>query len=270
MTGGGRSVVETVGVVVPAHDEEDLIGACLDALAGAAAHPELAGVRTRILVVLDSCRDATGPRCDARAVQTLAIQARNVGHARRTGFAALIDRTAGAASGVSGLWLATTDADTRVAPDWLAAQLRLARAGADAVFGIIDVDDWAEVPADVPQRFAALYAGPGGLDGPHDHVHGASMGLRARTYLRAGGMPALALGEDRLLAVRLAALPGVQVARTTTVRATTSSRLVSRLRGGFADYLRDLAEKPVGVEPLTQTGLVRSARSSLRRISMRP
>ncbi|ONH28738.1 hypothetical protein BL253_18950 [Pseudofrankia asymbiotica] len=230
-------------MVVPAHDEQDLIDGCLDALAVAVAHPGLAGVPVDVLVVTDSCADATAARCQARGVRTLAVSERNVGRARAAGFAALL---AGAPNGgASGCWLATTDADSRVAPDWLAAQVRLARRGADATFGVVDVEDWSGCPPMTPDRFAAGYAGTApDQPGPHPHVHGATMGVRADAYLRVGGMPALAVGEDHELARRLTAVGDLRVVRTTAVRVTTSARLVSRVRGGFADYLRALTDEP--------------------------
>lgn len=233
-----------VGVAVPAHDEESLVGACLGALAVAAAHPEIAGLPVDVLVVADSCTDATVARARARGVDALEIRERNVGRARAAGFAALLaSRPVGHPSTC---WLATTDADSQVAPDWLAAQVRLARGGADATFGVVDVEDWDGCPPMTPARFAAGYAGSA-LDspGPHPHVHGATMGLRADAYLRIGGMPTLAVGEDHELARRLTALGDLRVVRTTAVRVTTSARLVSRVRGGFADYLRALGDQPV-------------------------
>lgn len=47
-----------IGVVIPAHNEEQSLHACLDALLVAASHPAL-GVPVRILVVLDSCADGS-------------------------------------------------------------------------------------------------------------------------------------------------------------------------------------------------------------------
>ncbi|OHV34221.1 hypothetical protein BCD49_24750 [Pseudofrankia sp. EUN1h] len=232
-----------MGVVVPAHDEQALIGGCLDALAVAISYPDLAGIPVDVLVVTDACADATAARCRARGVRTLDVRDRNVGRARAAGFAALL---AGAPNGAaSGRWLATTDADSRVAPDWLAAQVRLAGRGADATFGVVDVEDWNGCPPMTPDRFAAGYADTArGHAGPHTHVHGATMGLRADAYLRIGGMPALAVGEDHELARRLTAIGGLRIAHTTAVRVTTSARLVSRVRGGFADYLRALSDQP--------------------------
>jgi hypothetical protein len=47
-------------------------------------------------------------------------------------------------------WLAFTDADSRVSPGWLAAQLVL---DADAVCGSIAVDDWSDHPRSVRDYF---------------------------------------------------------------------------------------------------------------------
>ncbi|MCK9923010.1 glycosyltransferase [Frankia sp. AgPm24] len=234
----GPSPPARIGVVIPARDEQELVGPCLDAVATAAAHAELAGIPVTVLVVLDCCRDATAARCRARGVPTLRIELRNVGAARRAGFAVLIgvDGPGGGA-----LWLATTDADTRVAPDWLAVQLRLARDGADAVLGIVEVDDWNELPSTLPARYRAGYVRLDGAERSHPHVHGANMAVSAAAYLRAGGMPCLPVGEDHALAARLTALPGVRVVSSTALRATTSARASSRVRGGFADHLRALA-----------------------------
>jgi glycosyltransferase involved in cell wall biosynthesis len=259
--GIGPVGIDTVGIVVPAHNEQDLVGGCLDALAVAGRHPVLVGVRVHTLVVLDDCSDRTGALCASRGVATLAVRERNAGRVRAAGWSALL---AAATNGQGrwdrhrGLWLATTDADTRVAPDWLAEQVRLARAGADATFGVVDVDDWRGAPAATPTRFAAAYGDtpPGdtafgdtafGDPVEHQHVHGANMGLRADAYLRVGGIPKIPVGEDRALSALLRNERDLRVARTTSVRATTSARLVSRVRGGFADYLRGLTPAPEAV-----------------------
>ena len=53
---------------------------------------------------------------------------------------------------------ATTDADSRVPSDWLVRQLAHAERGADAVAGIVEIDDWREQPEAVRRRFAEHYA----------------------------------------------------------------------------------------------------------------
>ena len=92
------------------------------------------------------------------------------------------------------LWLAHTDADTHVPPDWLTRQLHYAALGYDAVAGVVDVDSFDEYPLDVIDAFAERYGT--GLTGHHTHVHGANLGVRASAYRRVGGWPAMALSED--------------------------------------------------------------------------
>ena len=79
-----------IGVVVPVHDEEACLGACLDALRAAATCPRLRGEAVCIVIVLDACRDESQRIVLAHAMQAdlrwrldcLAIHAQNVGTAR--------------------------------------------------------------------------------------------------------------------------------------------------------------------------------------------
>ena len=56
-------------VVVPAHDEEDTIAACVDALAAAVRvlHRERPAVEVGVTVVLDGCTDRTAQALEVRA-----------------------------------------------------------------------------------------------------------------------------------------------------------------------------------------------------------
>lgn len=207
-----------IGVIVPAHDEEALIGRALQALRVAAAHEDLAGEEVRVLVVLDACTDMTGEIARAFGVDCLSIDAHNVGMARAAGAQALIDRGA--------RWLAFTDADSRVAPCWLSRQVSM---GSDAVCGVVEVDDWSPFTDDQRRAYEADYHD---MDG-HAHVHGANFGLRTETYQRAGGFLPLACHEDVALVRRLEAL-GACIAWTNAVRVVTSARLAGRAPNGFA------------------------------------
>lgn len=217
-----------IGVVVPAHDEEAAVGRCLAALQAAAAHPDLAGEAVEIVVVLDACTDRTAAIVADRGVPTLVVAGRNVGVARGAGAAHLIARGA--------RWLAFTDADSEVAADWLARQ---ADTTSDAVCGVVAVHDWAEHGADVRARYEAGYVDAEG----HRHVHGASMGVSAAAYLRAGGFPPLRCSEDVALIRRLAGV-GASICWTNRVRVRTSARRVARAPDGFAAHLARLADTP--------------------------
>lgn len=224
-------MITAIGVVVPAHDEQALLPACLAALRIAARHPALHGIPVHLVPVLDACADDSG----VAAPGAIEVTARNVGVARAAGFAEVLRREAGRAA--TGLWLATTDADSTVPPDWLAVQVGLAAVGADVVAGTVRVRDWSQQPAAVRARFARTYGAP---RTGHHHVHGANLGLSAAAYLGAGSMPPLPLGEDQALVDALRAQIR-RVVATDRIPVVTSARRESRTVGGFADHLRHLA-----------------------------
>ncbi len=233
-----------VGVVVPARDEAERIGPCLRAIRAslrASGRPQ-----APIVVVADGCRDDTsalagaalGP-ADAVVVADLA----NVGAARRVGTAHLL-RLLGVDHGrsaASRTWLLGTDADSTVAPDWVAAHLRLARAGAAGVAGIVRVDSFAEHPPVVASRFEGSYRLH--ADGSHPHVHGANIGVRADAYLDVGGWPRVATAEDHALWRRLRAA-GWPTVSSIDPGVTTSGRRGGRAPNGFAGHLLALGEAP--------------------------
>ena len=221
-----RPLLQRAVVVVPAHDEAELLPACLAALRVAVAAVVLA---VEVVVVLDACTDASAVAVPpwARAV---VIEARCVGAARAAGFAAA---GVGAAT-----WCASTDADSAVGPSWLAAQLDLAAAGADVVVGTVVPGGWADHPGGVRERFEASYERADG----HRHVHGASLGVRGSTYLAVGGFAALEAHEDVDLVAR-AGRAGAAVrwaGEAGGMVVSTSTRTVGRAPQGFAAHLRGL------------------------------
>ncbi|MFV0678611.1 glycosyltransferase family A protein [Variovorax sp. tm] len=113
-----------LGIVIPAHNEEQLIRGCLCSVRIASQHPALMGEPVETIVALDDCTDATGILASSCGAMTVTIRARNVGMARAVGAKALLARGA--------RWLAFTDADTLVSEDWLAAQLYLQKDGVRA------------------------------------------------------------------------------------------------------------------------------------------
>lgn len=223
-------------VVVPVHDEEDLLPACLRSIRAALDHPGVRDLPSRIVVALDACRDRSAAVAarELRPVdRAIPIEHRNVGLARSTGAAAGI-----AASGLhpAGLWLAHTDADSTVPRHWLARQ-RVLAATTDAVAGVVRVADWSPYGRRTRRAFDRRYRSSPLR--PHPHVHGSNLGVRASSYLDVGGFPPQPCSEDHALwdALR-AAGHAHRSSRRVWVR--TSARRVSRTRGGFADTLADL------------------------------
>lgn len=215
-----------IGIVIPAHNEEALLDGCLAAARACSTHPALLAEPVRIVVVLDACTDDSAAIAHGHHVEIECIDAMNVGHARALGAQRML--AAGAR------WLAFTDADTQVAPNWLAAQLALR---ADAVCGTVDVADWREHPRHVWERFRSEYCDRDG----HGHIHGANFGISAEAYMRCGGFKPLSCHEDVDL-VRVLQATGAAIAWSAAPRVTTSARLASKSRGGFGDTLRGWAQ----------------------------
>ncbi len=145
--------------------------------------------------------------------------------------------------------VATTDADSRVAPDWLAAQLAALAAGARAVGGRIELapEEAAQLSPgalerrrraarDRHRRVLAEARPERGDRAEHWQFSCASVGLTAEAYRRAGGLPPLAGLEDEALERALVAA-GVPIQRLGAVRVSTSARRRGRAPRGLA---RDL------------------------------
>jgi glycosyltransferase involved in cell wall biosynthesis len=238
MTRPGRhDDVRSVHVVIPAHDEAELIERCLASVV-AAAHRlvEETGLPTAVVVVADRCTDATVDVVTGFAagspveVAALPVVAGCVGRARDVGVRRALDAPGG---GRERTWVATTDADSAVATDWLVAQVRAARGGLDLLVGGVRPDP-ASLGARVLEAWESRHRDPGRL-----HVHGANLGFRGSTYDASGGFPHVAEHEDVLL-VRAAVAGGARWA-VGPADVHTSARTAGRTPGGFAGYLRALA-----------------------------
>jgi glycosyltransferase involved in cell wall biosynthesis len=216
-----------IGVVVPAHNEEVEIGACLASLMAATSAPELLGEPVMVVVVLDDCSDDTGAIADGFGVATIAVQVRNVGIARSIGAAKCLE--AGAR------WLAFTDADTVVSAAWLVAQLGQC---SDVVCGTVGVKDWNGFHPGTRLHHESHYRD---VDG-HRHIHGANLGVSAPAYLKAGGFQPLETSEDVAL-VEALRVTGATIAWSAAPRVETSTRRQFRAPAGFgATLLRMDAE----------------------------
>ena len=120
-------------VVLPARNEEALVGASLSALA---VQENVPPAQYEVLLVLDRCTDGTEDRAVEAAeahphlrLHCLDGPGLGSGHARRAGMEAACERLVGLGR-PEGL-IASTDADTIVAPDWLSVQLAAAAARLD-------------------------------------------------------------------------------------------------------------------------------------------
>lgn len=222
-------MIQHIGVVIPARNEEELIGRCLDAVLGAAraVHP----LPVTTIVVADRCSDRTATIARSHGVEVVDSSAPGVGAARRTGVELVAARAAAMGVPDEDVWVTTTDADSVVPPDWLTDHLSTAATGGRLVVGRV-VPDPVELEPEVLEAWHDRH--PVTSTG---HVHGANLAFRLDCYRAAGGFADLALHEDQMLVASMRALgvvarPGREV--------VTSARRWSRVSGGFADYLRAL------------------------------
>ena len=236
----GEIRTKAVGVLVPVHNEEELLGSALAAIERAFSEVMHRGIECRTAIVLDGCCDqsATIARRWARSLARLEAPHRSalvlrcrsagVGEARRLGAAALLRKWRALNPG--NIWLATTDADSRVPPGWLAAQLAAHEFGADLWTGRVTVEDWSPYEEETARLWNEAY------DAEQVPVHGASLGFNAQMYLDAGGFASLGTGEDRALHQAILAVGG-RACEDMELRVITSGRRMARAPQGFAHAL---------------------------------
>lgn len=250
-------------VVLPVRNEGRLIERTLRALAD---QDEVAADAFEVLVLANNCSDdsaaqarqvADGARCRILVVEAaLPPPFDNVGAARR----ALMEQAAERLSGVahdapSPAVILSTDGDTQVDRDWVAANLREIDAGADAVGGLIRTEDDAAWPAGLLriQRLDRAYCllrskhesqvDPADADPwpRHHHHFGASLAVRLTAYRRVGGLPRVRFLEDVALIDRLAQAD-CRIRHSPQVRVRTSGRLDGRAEVGLSWQLRQWSE----------------------------
>ncbi|WP_419539864.1 glycosyltransferase [Methylobacterium oryzae] len=248
-------------VAVPVRNEEERIVACLKAIDG----QEGPGAeRIGVVLFLNNCTDGTEALVSA-LVPTLSIPVRvrienfsgaHAGWARRRAMDAAAAWLGDA--GNAGIIL-STDADSRVPPDWVARNRAAIEAGADAVAGRVELDaaEAALLPPSLPARGrledtydALITEAEARIDpDPHDPwpchrtAIGATLAVTRRAYCAVGGMPEIPLGEDGAFIARLLE-HGLRVRHATDVCVTISARLAGRAPGGVADTIRSRCEEP--------------------------
>jgi cellulose synthase/poly-beta-1,6-N-acetylglucosamine synthase-like glycosyltransferase len=230
-------VITSVGIVIPARNEQTTISPCLLAVRAAlAAAPPT--VRTAVCVVLDRCTDGTGDIVAACAPNVDIVVNRaphTVGTIRDLGVRRVLSSLGDRAEQT---WLLNTDADSVVPAQWLAHHLSYADRGAQAVAGLATIADWRGHDETTRRRYDDLVAKL--RHGRwHEHVYGANLGVRADAYLAVGGFAAVSTGEDQDLWNRLENA-GMSLARPTDRPVVTSGRTQGRAVGGVADLLREL------------------------------
>lgn len=234
-----------IGIVIPAHNEAMTITQCLASVQSAS---ELLSctIKATVLVVLDSCDDDTLALVKSIKANNAQVKNRNdrsvsidyiccdyrcVGRVRDFGIRHTI------ASGAT--WIACTDADTVVEPDWLIQQIAHIKDNpTDMICGVVSVDSWRHLAAQTKADYMAHYQDKMG----HRHIHGANLSFRAEAYLATGGFAPLPCHEDVDLVEKFKN-KGYAITWSNRVRVITSSRLQARATEGFAAFLANLEDR---------------------------
>ena len=240
-----------VVVAIPAKDEADRIPACLRALASGPVAPDA------VVLLANNCTDDTCAVAAGLApALPYALHVRhhlfphllaNAGNARRTAM-----RWAADLAGPDGLLL-TTDADTNVTPEWVQRNVAAMEQGAELVCGRVwlDAAEAAIIPLNLceddalEQTLTALLDQMADRLDPdpadpwprHAEASGASLAVTVDAFMRAGGVPAMASGEDRSFVQALARVDA-RIRHDPSITVITSGRLDGRAPGGMAATIR--------------------------------
>jgi hypothetical protein len=255
-------------VAIPVRDEEERLPACLRALAqqrDRLGRPILP-VLVRIVVLANNCTDQSASLARRLGeASSLDVRVAEVSFPPSTAHAGNARR---AAMDIAEAWLVeggerdgvilTTDADSQVAPNWIAENLAGFEAGAEAVLGRIDLDeDGKFLPAALHRRgeledaYERLLTELSWLLDPLEHdpwphhatISGASLGITRTAYCRVGRLPRVALGEDKAL-IALLARQDARIRYSPTIQVITSGRTNGRAPGGVADTLAIRSKEP--------------------------
>lgn len=220
-----------IAIVIPAHNEAMTIGNCLTSIK-IAIEQLPATITADVLVVLDSCTDDTlkvvqDTSADMN-VDYLCCVYQCVGQVRDLGIRQAISQGA--------TWIANTDADSIVAPNWLLEQIaHIADKPTDMICGVVSVDSWDHLTAQTRKDYIAHYQDTM----EHRHIHGANLSFRSDAYLSVDGFAPLPCHEDVSLVKKFEA-QNYNIIWSNRVRVITSSRLQARAAEGFAAFLTNL------------------------------
>ncbi|WP_336057972.1 glycosyltransferase [Nitratireductor sp. CH_MIT9313-5] len=283
--GPERVARATTAIIVPACNEADRIGACLDALAA------LRGGETAVIhVCVNNSVDATAQIVGDRAVghglalvlSEVTLPRGGVGRARRLGHLLAMRHSPDAR------FLLSTDADCQAEPDWLATMTRELESHPAAIGRIDSLDD-------LPPHLLEKVRAGGELEDSYMRLSlefsllletdmsgalglntagGANLGIRRDTYRAIGGYRALESREDRDLIDRVVQA-GLRPVRVPDAIVRASLRPDGRAPGGMADKIAqriagadgelDSALAPVDAMWPCLSGRVRQSRKALSR-----
>ncbi len=243
------SELPAVVVAIPAHDEAHSIRTTLRSVIKAIRHAQRRHLisSATVQVAAHRCTDDTAVQARSALPQDMADGV--VVDETSTTIGQVRDAAARRGLGVlreppERCWIFSTDADTVVPRSWMAdVVLHARRHAVTAVVGMAELDRFRGT-AHAEAAYNLLLDAKlveGDLLREHDHVYGANLVIRADCYLRIGGFPHVAHGEDQQLVDDLLA-HGARVLRTRDLTVVTSGRLRGRAPDGLATLLRRLED----------------------------
>jgi Glycosyl transferase family 2 len=272
-----------IAVAIPALNEAERIVACLTALLK--QRLDAPRCNLSIVVLANNCTDETaatirarfsGGPIEVREVSLIAPH-NHAGWARRLSIEAAVERLDRPTD-----ILMCTDADTVVAPDWIARNLAHIDSGFEAVAGFAMplIAEWRRLLPAHRSRFnrlrkyhtllAFLRRDRHGLAPDpwprHEYEGGASIAMTLGLYHRLGELQTPPVGEDKAL-FEAFGRAGARIRHPLDVRVFTSCRFHGRASGGMADTIaewgRQDEDAPIhGAWPLNvELGHVSHARS---------
>ena len=251
-------------VCIPARNERERLPILLHALA-----KQTAKARIRVILSINNSTDGSrdvADRCRVEMDSKLDIVVDDVhfppdlahaGSARRRAMDLGVDL-----AGPDGLLL-TTDADARPPPSWVEENLKALAGDIDIAGGRIVLDEsepvspavlaaraaqdryWQEVRA-IEDAIDPVDWDPPPRHGDHT---GASLAMSVACYLKAGRLPVIASGEDRML-VHNAVRSGSKLAHPITIWTRVSPRTAGRAAAGMADYMARMQKAAAERQPV--------------------
>lgn len=171
-----------IGIVIPAHNEEQFIERCLNAVTKAIAG---SSVEVLTVVVLDSCTDNSLEIVQVFDVNYLTVDAHRVGVARRVGVDYLINKGCD--------WICSTDADSMVTVNWLEQQLTLIDTHkADMICGGVH----AIYDEPLHEKTQTHYNESITHSVSRKRIYGANLSFSTKAYLSVGGFDNASFNED--------------------------------------------------------------------------
>lgn len=271
-------------VIVPAKDEEETLERMLEALRLQRDGNDrpLDPRSYEVILLLNNCSDRSAEIAERYhrrfadfplhvVCRTIPAHLAYVGTARRMLMDAAYQRLRGQEV-LGACAILSTDGDTVVAPDWIAANLAAIEAGADAVGGVIHLfpDDLdmllreREAVYEAYQRDRKLQRLIAQLESILDPVaadpwprhmehFGASIACTPAIYKACGGLPAVRHLEDVAFVDALRRV-GAKIRHCPKTHVFTSARLDGRAEVGLSDQLRRWCEHAeTGTEPMVDS-----------------